>query len=149
MQALYQYDIWARTAASDGGAPEGGGSADGPSKKMEAFDIDRLIDELTDDPDVRDFSSTLGHGALDSLETCDRLISKVAEKWKLDRIAAVDRAILRLAIFELNELREVPPKVVLNEAIELAKKFSTAQSGSFINGLLDRLLFLRDDEAAD
>lgn len=132
MQALYQYDIWTRAAAPD----------------SDDFDMDGLIDGLTDNPEIRKFSRTLGHGALESLTTCDELISEVAEKWKLDRIATVDRAILRLAIFELNELPEVPPKVVLNEAIELAKKFSTAQSGSFINGLLDRLLFLRDDEAA-
>ena len=63
----------------------------------------------------------------------------------MSRLAALDRAILRLAVYELSDLEEVPPKVAINEAIELAKKYSTAQSGAFINGILDRLLSLRGD----
>ena len=64
---------------------------------------------------------------------------EVTNNWKLDRIAAVDRAILRLGLYELLEMDEVPPKVVINESVELAKKFSTAKSGSFVNGVLDRI----------
>jgi N utilization substance protein B len=74
----------------------------------------------------------------------DQLIREVAEHWRLERIAPMDRAILRLAIYELNELPEVPPKVVVNEAIELAKRYSTEHSGAFVNGLLDRLMVLRE-----
>jgi len=63
----------------------------------------------------------------------------VAKNWKLNRIAPVDRCILRLALFEMLEMDEVPPKVAINEAIDLAKKFSTEQSGAFVNGILDRI----------
>jgi len=67
----------------------------------------------------------------------DEIISKLATNWNLDRIAVIDRIILRLAMTEMKEAPDIPVKVVLNEAIELAKSFSTAESSSFINGLLD------------
>ncbi len=63
----------------------------------------------------------------------------MTDNWKLERIAAVDRAILRLGLYELLEMAEVPPKVVINESVELAKKFSTEKSGAFVNGVLDRI----------
>jgi N utilization substance protein B len=70
----------------------------------------------------------------------DQLITQYAEHWDLDRMAVVDRNILRLAVHELLWQPDVPPKVAINEAIELAKKFGTADSSRFINGLLDRIL---------
>ncbi len=108
------------------------------------MDIEGFITQESEDLEVREFARKLFYGAVESLKTTDQLISEVVDNWKIERIAAMDRAILRLAIFELNEMMEVPPKVVINEAIELAKKFSTAQSGAFVNGILNRLLILRN-----
>ncbi len=72
-------------------------------------------------------------------ERLDKLISTKAEKWDIDRIAILDRITLRLAIAELLYIDDVPPKVTINEAIEVAKTFSTDQSGRFINGILDAI----------
>ncbi len=72
-------------------------------------------------------------------EELDALIRQHSEHWRLERMAAVDRNILRLAIYELLHLPEVPAKVVINEAVELAKKYGSEESGSFINGILDRI----------
>ena len=68
----------------------------------------------------------------------DEIISGLAENWSLDRIAMIDKTILRLALVELEKIPQTPVKVVLDEAIELAKTYSTAESSSFINGVLDR-----------
>jgi N utilization substance protein B len=73
-------------------------------------------------------------------ERLDLLIRKHAEKWELERIAALDRIILRIAICELLFFDDIPPKVTINEAIEIAKKYSTAKSDKFINGILDAVL---------
>jgi transcription antitermination protein NusB len=73
-------------------------------------------------------------------EELDAYISRFSEHWRLERMAATDRAILRLALFELLHSPEVPPKVVVNEAVELGKRFGAENSGAFINGILDSLL---------
>lgn len=73
-------------------------------------------------------------------EELDAYISRFSEHWRLERMAAVDRAILRLALFELLHAPEVPPKVAVNEAVELGKRFGAENSGSFINGILDSFL---------
>jgi N utilization substance protein B len=70
----------------------------------------------------------------------DAMISQVAENWRLDRMAAIDRNILRLGAYEMLFRPEVPAKVAINEALELAKRYSTAQSSRFVNGILDRVL---------
>ncbi len=129
VQLLYQYEV--RRKMEDG------------SVNLEAKSF---ISENTDDPDVKTFCSEIYEGTLDSLETIDQLLSEVVDKWSIDRLAAVDLAILRLAVYELKEQPDVPSKVAINEAIELAKKFSTQQSSSFVNGILDRLLVLRGNE---
>jgi len=77
----------------------------------------------------------------------DDQIVRLAENWDLRRIATIDRTILRMAIVELKKMPDIPVKVVINEAIELAKTFSTSQSFSFINGILDR--FAKDMESAE
>jgi len=70
----------------------------------------------------------------------DQLLTQYAEHWDLDRMAVVDRNILRMAVYELLWQPEVPPKAAINEAIEIAKKFGTTESSRFINGVLDRIL---------
>ena len=85
---------------------------------------------------TRAFANRLFEGAAVEAPALDKLISAHAENWRLERIAAIDRAILRLAIHELRAA-ETPMKVVLDEAIELAKTFSSEEASSFINGVLD------------
>lgn len=78
-------------------------------------------------------------GVLEHCQEIDRLIEKYSENWRLVRMNIVDRTILRMAIFELLYCEEIPPKVTLNEAIELGKRYGSEDSGSFINGILDRI----------
>ena len=91
------------------------------------------------DAGARAFADGLVRGAKQNQPKIDHLIAQSTEHWDLDRMAAVDRNILRLAAYELLFQYDVPPKVVINEAIEIAKKFGTAESSRFINGVLDRI----------
>lgn len=127
LQALYQFDIQRQIEESD---PRG------------ADDFEGFIVESTDDPEVRDYARRLLDGILDSLEELDAQIAAVSENWRLNRTAAVDRCVLRIGLYEMLESPEVPPKVAINEAIDLAKKFSAEQSGAFVNGILDRIYAL-------
>ena len=72
-------------------------------------------------------------------EELDALIARYSEHWRLERMALVDRNLLRLATFELLYRDDIPAKVVINEAVELAKRYGTEESGAFVNGLLDRI----------
>jgi len=85
---------------------------------------------------TRAFANQLFEGAAEQVKTLDEVIGKHCENWRFERLAAIDRAILRLAIHELSA-GDTPAKVVLNEAVELAKKFSSEESGAFVNGVLD------------
>jgi N utilization substance protein B len=85
---------------------------------------------------TRAFANRLFEGAVKDTTAIDELIVRQAENWRLERLAVIDRAILRLAIYELRTT-DTPPKVILNEAVELAKKFSSEEAGSFVNGILD------------
>ncbi len=89
----------------------------------------------------------LVNGVWSRREELDAYISRFSHHWRLHRLAAVDRAILRLALFELLYCPEVPAKVAINEAVELAKRFGTEQSGAFVNGILDSFLKSRQAEA--
>ena len=90
--------------------------------------------------DALDYARHLVRGTLANLEQIDALIRKQAEHWRLERMPAVDRNILRLAIYEFLYETDVPKLVILDEAIELAKQFGTEQSGRFVNGVLDGIL---------
>jgi len=78
-------------------------------------------------------------GTLQHKEEIDALIRKAAEHWVLERMAAVDRSILREAAYEIMYVEDIPPAVTINEALEIAKKYSSEESASFINGILDRI----------
>jgi N utilization substance protein B len=86
------------------------------------------------------YAQDLVRGTVDSQDRIDELIRGQADNWRLERMPPVDRNILRLAVFEMLHERDTPKLVVLDEAIELAKKFGSEQSGRFVNGLLDGLL---------
>ncbi len=88
---------------------------------------------------VRLFAEPLIRGALQTRDEADAVIKKYARNWELHRIAAVDRNILRLAIYEMLHRDDIPPVVSINEAVDIAKKFSTQDSGKFVNGILDKV----------
>ena len=88
---------------------------------------------------VRDFGMAIAEGVLAHQADIDERIRQTASNYDLHRIAAVDRNILRMAIFEMLFCPEVPPVVSINEAIEIAKRFGSDESGRFVNGILDRI----------
>lgn len=87
-----------------------------------------------------EIAESLFRGCLEKRDALDARLAGVAEHWDIARMAAVDRAILRLGAYELGYCPDVPPKVAVNEAIKLAKKYGAAESGAFVNGLLDKLM---------
>ena len=86
-----------------------------------------------------EFLRRLVLGVLEHCRELDRLIEQHLENWRLDRINVIDRNILRMALFELLYCEDIPPKVTINEAIDLGKRYGSEDSGSFINGILDRI----------
>ena len=85
------------------------------------------------------FARELVAAASDGAAKIDELIASASKNWRIDRMSRVDRNILRLGVCELVAFRDVPVKVVINEAVELAKRFGTAESSAFVNGVLDRI----------
>lgn len=88
---------------------------------------------------MRAFADPLIKGTIQHLQELDEAIQKYTKNWDLRRIAVVDRNILRLAIFEMRYRSDIPPIVSINEAVDIAKKFSTEESGRFVNGILDQV----------
>jgi N utilization substance protein B len=127
LQVLYQVDL----------------TQDGLDQSMKL-----LWDQLELSEDVRGFAEERVKGVRENLDEIDELIRRASEHWRIERMSAVDRNILRLAVYELAFRPEVPERVVINEAIELGKRFSGEESGPFINGILDQVrLSVRPVEA--
>ncbi|HVX85757.1 MAG TPA: transcription antitermination factor NusB [Phycisphaerae bacterium] len=120
LQGLYQLDVQGEPFLIDG---------------LQAF-----VSEATDDPRIREIAYFMAKSAWMYHPTADEWIGRIAAKWPVYRMATVDRNILRLAAWELVNYTQTPPKVVLDEAITMGKEFSTAESGNFINGILDAML---------
>lgn len=91
------------------------------------------------DAEVRDFATKLVSGTIQNNKRIDEVIARYADNWEIHRMATVDRNILRLATYELIFVEEIPPKVSINEAVDLAKKFGDIESSRFVNGILDRI----------
>ena len=89
--------------------------------------------------DVKEFAVKIVEGVHRSKEEIDRLIEEHSEHWKLDRMTWIDRNVLRMGVFELLHNDEIPPRVAINEAIDLGKRFGSEESGAFINGILDKI----------
>jgi N utilization substance protein B len=89
--------------------------------------------------EVQDFANSLINGVIDEKNRMDAIISEQAFNWDIGRINRVDRNILRLAVYELSFRDDIPPIVTINEAVDIAKKFGTAESGRFVNGILDNI----------
>jgi transcription antitermination protein NusB len=91
------------------------------------------------DESCKEFAEILAKGTLQNHEKIDGIIDKFAINWDLERIALVDRNILRIAIYEMLFREDIPPVVSINEAVDIAKKYSTGESGKFVNGILDKV----------
>lgn len=109
------------------------GGADDPGA-LEAFF--RIRDSS---PSARKFCRSLVGGVMEKVDEIDKTLIGLCENYEINRLSAVDRNILRVAIYEMLYCQDVPPVVSINEAIEIAKKYSTEESGKFVNGILDRL----------
>ena len=118
LQMLYQYDVSHQSA----------GLADG-------FWADKEVPE-----NIMEFADSIVNGVIENLDMIDDKIRLSASNWSIDRMAVVDRNILRMAVFELFYIKDIPVKVTLNEAIEIAKRFGEEESGSFVNGIIDRIV---------
>jgi N utilization substance protein B len=127
LQALYQLDV----------------RREDLSAEMVEF-----LRESTKDPEVYFFSRRLTEGAWGWRAEADRLIGQAAEHWRLERMAVLDRNILRLAAYEISQCPDIPYRVAIDQAIELAKRFSAAESAAFVNGVLDKILRLVKGEDA-
>jgi N utilization substance protein B len=123
MQVLFQFDVR-------------GGSYAGEIGKTTA---QLCADDSDAEAEIVEFAARLVDGTLQHREVIDQRLQGVTRNWDLRRMATVDRNVLRMAVYELMFCSDVPPKVAINEAIELGKKFSTANSGGFVNGILDRI----------
>lgn len=119
MQMLYQWELAGNT----------------PEQVGTSFFLERRADS-----EVESFARGLFRGAVDNIQSLDQLISKHAANWRLERMAAVDRSILRVAVYELLHDPETPPRAVINEALEIARRFSGDGSVEFVNGILDTIL---------
>lgn len=103
-------------------------------------------------PNIRDFAVRVFEGTLRNMKEIDGMISNQADNWRLSRMAVVDRNIIRMSIYEFMHEDETPKLVIIDEAIEIAKKFGTQKSSQFINGILDGILKrynLSDSEQAE
>ncbi len=89
--------------------------------------------------DVVNYASELAIGVVKKIEEVDAVISQSADNWSINRMATIDRNILRISIFEMMFEEDVPKNVTINEAVEMAKTFSTEKSGEFVNGILDKI----------
>ncbi len=125
LQALFQFDVQGEPFAGE---------------------LDAFLRQSTDQIDVRDFARRLTVGAWQGRVQADELLNRLTVRWSVDRMATTDRNILRMGLYQLMHCRDIPPRVVINEAIELGKRYSTADSPQFINGLLDAALrqFVRE-----
>ncbi|NIO05092.1 MAG: transcription antitermination factor NusB [Proteobacteria bacterium] len=94
-------------------------------------------DNFVSDEEARDFCERLVRGVVEHRDEINRLIESQAEHWKMSRMTRIDRNILRLAVYEFLYCEDIPPKVTMNEAVDIGKKFGTEESGAFINGILD------------
>jgi len=111
--------------------------------------IERFWQTNDADAEVRSFADELFRGVAGSISDIDEMLSSHSTNWKITRMAAVDKNVLRLAAYELTRRPDIPVKVTINEAVEIAKRFGTADSGAFVNGILDNIARgVRKDAAA-
>jgi N utilization substance protein B len=111
-----------------------------PAKGPEAGDLAAFWAQRRAAPDTQSFAESLVRGVAAHFQDIDAVIARHAKNWALARMAAVDRNVLRVAVYELLHDADVPERVVLNEAIDIAKKYGSVDSGAFVNGILDDII---------
>lgn len=115
-------------------------------------DIDKVCEEFWEGNrigrKVREYAEQLVKGACANLKPIDDAIISTLEHWSFDRLASVDKAILRYAVYELLYVPDVPQKVTINEAVEIAKEYGAEESGAFVNGILDKIKNELDEQTA-
>ncbi len=102
--------------------------------------METTVEAVPIPPEEKEYVEAVVHGVLDHLLELDGIIGELASGWKLERIASVDRNVLRVALYEIEHRADIPARVSVNEAVEMAKKYSTAESGKFVNGILGTFL---------
>jgi len=102
--------------------------------------METTVEAVAIPEEEKEYVDGVVHGVLDHQEALDSIIGDLASGWKLERIANVDRNILRVALYEIQHRGDIPSSVSVNEAVEMAKKYSTAESGKFVNGILGSYL---------
>lgn len=111
--------------------------------EISKIDFDKALNSYLENypqrQEVVDFFSLLVEGVVTNISLIDSLIKKYVKNWEIERMAVIDRNILRIGCYELLFLEEIPPKVAINEAIELAKRFGDIDSPRFVNGILDKI----------
>lgn len=122
---------------------------------LKGFDSGNSIDESikrfwsarnrTEERDTRSFMEMLSRGVVENVQGIDGIITRYSTHWRLARMPNIDRNILRMAIYEIAYLRNIPPAVTINEAVEIAKKYGSEESSGFINGILDRVSNAREN----
>jgi len=107
-------------------------------------DLERALSEfwknLEPDSKSKQFTEDIIRGVITNLQQIDALMQSYAENWEIKRMNAVDRNVIRMALFEMLHRPDIPPVVSINEAVDIAKRFSSIESGKFVNGILDRAL---------
>jgi len=101
--------------------------------------FEEFWENIKEDDEVREFAYDIVRGTSKNIARIDGVIKEAAQNWAIDRMAIVDRNILRAATYELLYRSDIPSSVIINEAIEIAKRYSTEESASFINGILDKI----------
>ncbi len=127
LQFLYQID-----SASADGSPQ-------PTDPGSDFESFCSFHHKTADREMLEFASLLCRGVLENLDTIDGTLNGCSEHWKVSRMSIVDRNILRLSVYEMAFLSDIPVPVTINEAIEVAKEFGSETSAAFVNGILDKI----------
>lgn len=126
LKFLYQYDV----------NIEQNRELNNFDEQLEGFFITQ---DVIKDIEIKDFFIVLAKGVCDNRDSIDEIISKYSDNWKVSRISRIDINILRIAIYEMLNLSNIPHPVTINEAVDIAKKYGNNESGSFINGIVDRV----------
>jgi N utilization substance protein B len=127
LQVLYRYDV----------AAHSGGVNHVPSSRELAAEIAEHFDHFQVNAELREFAAQLVAGTLRDLTYLDQLLERQASNWKVSRMGFVDRSLLRMALYELIHFPDTQVAVIIDEAVELGKQFGTADTPSFVNGILD------------
>ncbi len=108
--------------------------------------LESFCDNFCPPKKARPFFLTLVNGVLETGSEIDTLIERFSKNWKINRMSCVDRNVMRIAVYELLYCEDIPPKVSINEAVDVGKKFGTEDSGAFINGIMDSIRDALDNE---